>query len=309
MSVVERGYEEAQRITLGRAKSFSFAARALPKETRRHAFAVYAFCRRCDDAVDTAATREAAEGGVAALRTSLDLAYDTGRAVTSIADPVLSAFADTVRSRHVPRSAFDDLLLGMAEDVGLKQLETWDELDRYCQLAAGTVGIMMASIFGVSLPSALTEAAALGRAMQLTNILRDVGEDVLQHDRVYLPRVALEEAGVTRSDLVRFAQNRRLDGSPAGLGLKRVMRFAAHRARRLYAQADLGVPLLATPTARACVRLMRATYSEIVNVIEAADWDVFAERRHTRGIDKVRVGARALLVLPFAPFEGDESRP
>ncbi|MFO0675084.1 MAG: phytoene/squalene synthase family protein [Polyangiaceae bacterium] len=273
-----------------------------PTATRRHAHAVYAFCRRCDDSVDADGERggtiDARRAAVDDRRRELDRVYGP----TLPDDDLLAAFATTVHDRAIPRHAFDELLDGMAIDLTLRDVATWSELDRYCQLAAGTVGVMMASVFGVTMPSALTEAAALGRAMQLTNILRDVGEDLRDHDRVYLPREALESAGVTREDLARFVAARALDRSQAAEGLRHVMRQAAARADRLYAQADLGVPLLATPTARTCVRLMRATYASILDAIEEADHDVFAARRSTSTTRKLRVSARALLLAPIHPL-------
>src|SRR5262249_40413239 len=115
LSRVEEGYRLAAAITRARAKSFAFAANALDKDTRRAAFALYAFCRRCDDAVD------ASERGTPALRAEVDAAY----AGDDLGDPILAAFGDTARARAVPRSLVLGLIEGMERDLGLVRHATW----------------------------------------------------------------------------------------------------------------------------------------------------------------------------------------
>jgi len=290
--LTSRGYHQAERITRERAKSFHFASMALGPETKRAAFAVYAFCRRCDDAVDEG-SREGLSGRVAELRVQLDDAYRGA----PHGDPVLAAFAETVQLRAVPKEAFVELIRGMEQDLTKTRYRNWDELDEYCELAAGTVGIMMASVFGVRETRALVHASALGRAMQLTNVLRDVKEDLEQHDRVYLPLDVLEAAGAGEAHLRDFARRGALDASPAADAVRSVMREGARRARGLYRLADQGVPFIIPRTGRASVRLMRATYSEILNVLEAQGFDPFRGRASTSRGQKVRVGVRALLGL------------
>lgn len=288
--LASRGYRSAARITRDRAKSFYFASLALGPDTKRAAFAVYAFCRRCDDAVDEG-SREGVKDRVAALRAQLDDAY-AGR---PHGDPILAALAETVRLRAVPKEAFVELVRGMEQDLTRTRYRTWEELDEYCQLAAGTVGIMMASVFGVRDSSALVSASALGRAMQLTNVLRDVREDLERHDRVYLPLDELEAGGVREEHLRAFARRGSLDASAEAAGVRSVMREGARRARELYATADVGVPLILPRTGRASVRLMRATYSEILNVLHAQGDDPFRGRASTSRARKVQVGLRVLL--------------
>lgn len=131
--------------------------------------------------------------------------------------------------------------------------------------------------------------------MQLTNVLRDVREDLEQHGRVYLPLDVLEAAGAREEDLRAFSRRGGLDDSPAAGAVRSVMREGARRARELYALADLGVPYIIPRTGRASVRLMRATYSEILNVLAAQDHDPFRGRASTSRGRKLRVGLRALL--------------
>jgi phytoene synthase len=294
-ALLHKGYRRAESIARSRAKSFAFAAIALDRRTRRSAFAVYAFCRRCDDAVDRAVDAEERQRATGRLREELDAVYMGD----DLGDPILAAFGDAVRGLGVPKDAFLDLLQGMDQDVWKKRYETWDELLHYCELAAGTVGRMMASVFGVDHPDALVHATALGRAMQLTNVLRDVREDLVEHGRVYLPREALVAAGVTEADVHRFVHERGLDRSSAASGMRTVMADGAARARALYQFAGEGIPRIVSVSGRACVRLMAATYGEILDVLEASGWDCFRGRASTTPTRKALVGARAV-VVPLA---------
>jgi phytoene synthase len=296
------GYAEAEAITRARAKSFAFASVALDGPTRRAACAVYAFCRRCDDAVDEAKPGDDVRGRVARLRQELAAVY----AGDDWDDAILAAFGDTVRSRGVPRDAFEELIEGMEQDLVVTRYERWDDLLRYCELAAGTVGRMMAAVFGVDDPGALVPAAALGRAMQLTNVLRDVREDLELHDRIYLPREALVERGIREEHLRGWVSRCGLDASAEADAFRALMEDAAERARRLYAFADRGIPSIHHASGRACVRLMRSTYASILDVLEARRWDPFVGRARTTTADKIRIGARAVL-WPTTTFARGEA--
>ena len=289
-SVVAAGYVQAAQITRARARSFAFASVALEPGTRRAAYAVYAFCRRCDDAVDGAPPGEA-PARLAAVRDEVASVY----AGDDRGDAILAAFGDTVRARGVPRRAVDALLRGMEQDLTVTRYATWDALLEYCELAAGTVGCMMAAILGTRDAAALVEAAALGRAMQLTNVMRDVREDLVEHGRVYLPAEALSTRGLSDASIASWSEARRLDGGRDAEAFRDLMREAASRARALYAEADRGIPKITSAPGRACVRLMRATYAEILTVLEARGWDVFEGRASTATETKLRVGVRALL--------------
>ena len=284
----EQGYRMAERITKARAKSFAFASIALDRDARRSAFAVYAFCRGCDDAVD--------EGGLSA-----DVLADRTRDLRERArsvyagepqrDPVLEAFRDAVERHRIPFAAVSELIDGMERDLVQKRYASYAELESYCQQAAGTVGIMMASIFGAHGDEALASAAALGRAMQLTNVLRDVREDLLEHDRVYLPTDMLAREGLVEADLAAFARAGALS-LEKGEAFRSVMRDLAHRARLLYAWADEGIPMIPSRNARACVHMMRSSYAEILRVLDEQAWDPFAGRARASLRRKIKATAR-----------------
>jgi phytoene synthase len=255
----------AWQILRHHAKSFAWAARLLPAWCRRDAAAIYAWCRRCDDAVDHAASVAAARQAVARLRDELDRVY--GNDLVS-GDPVLRGFQDVVRRRGLPRLHADELVAGMEMDLGRVRYATFAELLVYCHHVAGTVGLMMAQVMGVTDAAALARANDLGIAMQLTNICRDVAED-LGRDRVYLP---LEELR---------------DGVPAAVAA------LLRRADTYYRSGDRGLAALPASCA-AAIRAARLIYADIGRVIAARGFDVWAGRAAVSRGRKLWLALRAV---------------
>jgi phytoene synthase len=260
--------EACRGMTRLHAKTFYFASHTLPAAKRADAYAVYAFCRYVDDRIDLAPDEAARETGVAELRTLLDTAYAPGGEGTNEGLPWLRAFRETARRRAIPRAYFDDLIAGVELDRGRVRIETWEELDRYCYLVAGVVGLIMVHVLAEPAPELLAPARDLGTAMQLTNILRDVDED-WQRDRLYLPLRELEKFGLTEEDI---AQRRVSDPFRA------FMRFQIGRARSYYNQAEPGVRLLPQDGSRRTVRLMSTIYGAILDEIERTDYRIFGTR-------------------------------
>jgi phytoene synthase len=256
-------------MTARHAKTFFFASHALPAAKRVDAYAVYAFCRHADDRIDLAPDEAARKAGVVELRRLLDLAYAPGGLFTDTLLPWLPAFRETAARRRIPRACFDDLLDGVALDQGSVEIATWEELDRYCYLVAGVVGLIMVYVLTEPAPELLGPARDLGTAMQLTNILRDIDED-RQRDRIYLPATELAKFGLNREDLAL----RRLSDP-----FRDFMRFQVGRARAFYAQAEPGIRLLPADGSRRTVRLMSTIYGAILGEIERHDYDVFSARR------------------------------
>jgi phytoene synthase len=261
---------EACRVMTARhAKTFFFASHALPAQKRLDAYAVYAFCRHVDDRIDLAPDEAARTAGVAELRSLLAASYVKGGEFTDEIFPWLPAFRETVRRRAIPRKLFEELIDGVELDQHAVRVEDWDELDRYCYLVAGVVGLIMVHVLADPAPELLAPARDLGTAMQLTNILRDIDED-WQRDRLYLPRTELKKFGLNEEDI---AQRPRSDP------FCDMMRFQIGRARAYYAQAEAGIRLLPRDGSRRTVRLMSTIYGEILREIERHDYRVFGERR------------------------------
>ncbi|WP_426756972.1 phytoene/squalene synthase family protein [Myxococcus sp. Y35] len=313
MALVARGYARAKQVTRHHAKSFFFASYLLFGLRRRAAFALYAFCRRLDDMVDgddAAGAAEALSVRLARARQRVAELYLpmpelASRELGPPADRVkgseaatpwdageFAALEHTVRHYRIPEQPFQDLISGMEMDLTLHRYATWAQLDLYCYRVAGVVGLMLTPVLGCSDAAAVEPAADLGRAMQLTNILRDVRED-LERGRVYLPAEELAAFGLTEDDLRRGRVDARW---------RSFMRFQVERARAYYARAAAGVRYLTGFGSQRMVRLMGAIYGDILRDIEARDYDVFSARAHVTTRRKLALAAAAMVrpgaVLP-----------
>jgi phytoene synthase len=236
---------------------------------------MYALCRHIDDEVDELEVRDEgqARAAVSRWREELDAVY-RGQTARS---PVLVAWGDMLARYAVRQELPLELMRGVLMDTYKKRYESWDELRVYCWRVASVVGLMSSEIFGYSAPETLRYAESLGLAMQLTNILRDVGED-FRMGRVYLPREDLARFGVGEDDLER---------GRVGEGFRALMRFEIARARQLYREAEKGIPLLERD-ARFTVLLAARLYARILDEIERADFDVFKRRAHLSLFAKLR---------------------
>ena len=264
----------ARRILSHHSKSFAFAGWLLPAWCRNDAAALYAWCRRCDDAVDGPRDATARAAAVAELRAELARIYGAG--VES--DPVLAGFQEIVRRHAIPRRHPEELVSGMAMDVGTVRYRNLDGLLLYCYRAAGTVGLMMAQIMGVRDRAALRRAADLGIAMQLTNICRDVAEDAAR-DRVYLP-----------ADVLESCRRLRDPGGEVGRAVAELLRHADG----FYASADAGLSALPVRCAIG-IRAARLIYAEIGRVIARRHFDTGAGRAVVSRGRKTWLALRALL--------------
>ncbi|AFE08433.1 phytoene synthetase [Corallococcus coralloides DSM 2259] len=318
--LIAQGYRRARVVTRHHAKSFFFASYLLFGQRRKAAFALYAFCRRLDDLVDAG---ESALPGEAPM----DLATRLARARERVAEVYLplpelaskelgppsarqpsaeapspwdpsefAALRHTIHHYRIPEQPFQDLISGMEMDLTKVRYDTWEELDLYCYRVAGVVGLMLTPVLGCEDARAVEPAADLGRAMQLTNILRDVRED-LERGRVYLPSEELRAFGITEDDL----RAGRVDAK-----WRDFMRFQIQRARAYYARAAAGVRYLTGFGSQRMVRLMGAIYGDILRDIEARGYDVFSGRAHTTTGRKLELTATVFLrpraALPEAPL-------
>lgn len=279
-------------VTRTHARTFFLASSLLPAEKRRASFALYAFCRAVDDAVDVgASSREGAESTLGEHRLAVQRAQ-AGHGDT----PEFRELAWAVRRFHVPLHVFDELLRGVATDLTVTRYASWTDLEAYCQGVASSVGEMCAYVFGVRDPAsmqvAVRHARTLGVAMQLTNILRDVGEDALR-GRVYLPADELTAHGLTVDSV--------LDASVAlQPGWKPFLASQIDRARAYYRGAAPGYALL-DGTAAAAARACGIGYEGILDEIAANDGDVFSRRARLGWGSRLAVLARAIAPSPTLP--------
>jgi phytoene synthase len=269
-------------ITKKHAKSFYFSARFLKPEKRLPIYALYALCRLVDDEVDAAEVNDeqAAIAAVENWKKRLEEVYSKTENVKlkpkNEQALVLLAWRDMLSRYKIPQELPLELMRGVLMDTHIKRYETWDELYVYCYRVASTVGLMSSEIFGYEKPETLEYAEALGIAMQLTNILRDVREDASMH-RIYLPAEDLKKFDVSEEQVL--ANN--LDGN-----FIRLMKFEIERARHYYSLAEKGIPLLEKDT-RFTVLLAARIYGKILDEIERQHYDVFARRAHTTKLQKL----------------------
>jgi phytoene synthase len=263
--------EQTEQVIRAHSKTFFFATALLPAAERRAIRALYAFCRASDDLVDREETRPE-EFDAWQAEVNQEAARQT--------NPLLVTWAH-VRERYaIDRRYERELLEGIRMDLHFRPFQTWAELEGYCYRVASTVGLLSIPIIGLA-PGIRFERAApaaigLGIALQLTNILRDVGEDA-RRGRIYFPVEDLARFGLTLRDV----QNQVFDERFVGL-----MRYEIQRARALYHHSLPGIAMLAT-RARPAVGAAALLYRRILDEIEAAGYQVYHHRAHTTPLQKL----------------------
>jgi phytoene synthase len=254
-------YDKCDAITREHSKSFHMASALLPEEKRSAVRALYAFCRTVDDIVDRPSSAERAE------RLDYWRCHVHTTSVEDHEDAVAAAWGDTMLRYHVPRRYALQLIDGVARDMLQTRYANFDELSTYCYGVASTVGLMSMHVVGFRSDDAIPYAIKLGVALQMTNILRDVGEDY-RNGRVYLPQDELSAFGITEQDLDSGAVTDRWRG---------FMRFQIGRTRALYQEAWPGIRML-DREGRLAIAAAGALYQGILDVIERNDYDVFSQR-------------------------------
>ncbi len=288
------------------SKSFYLSSLLLPKSIRHEAWALYAFCRQADDAVDGdnpgdgtvpqhAPTEAAQLAAVANLRRKLAAVY-RGEPGAGASHAIDRAFAQVVSRTRMPQALPARLLDGMEQDARGQRYTSWDDLYGYCFNVAATVGLMMTCVMGHKLPSArlpevLLRASDLGVAMQLTNIARDVGEDA-RRGRVYLPDALLSKHGLSGDSVLTQAQS----GAGPSDALRAAVAELLAVADSHYAAAEVGIAML-PDGAQWAIRSASRIYQRIGRALRA------------QGFDSLRVRARIsaphkLLLVLFAYLRG-----
>ena len=253
----------SSQVTRKSRSNFFFAFLALPRHRRDALYAVYAFCRTVDDIADLGTDPSAQRTDLARWRADIARCYDGG----PVEHPIARQLAAAVRDFHLPRAALEAIVDGCEMDLTQTTYETADDLDPYCYRVASAVGLCCIEIFGYTDPRARQYAVSLGMALQLTNIIRDVGADA-RNGRVYVPQAHLRRFGVTNEDL---RTGRYGDAFVA------LMAHEAARARAFYADARAAYPAV---DARSLVpaEIMGRIYYALLDEIEARRFRVFDER-------------------------------
>ncbi|WP_313691285.1 phytoene/squalene synthase family protein [Halorarum halobium] len=279
--VAEDPVARSKRIQQRTGKTFHFATRVLPERVRHPTYVMYAFFRVADEVVDAAETAPPAE-----QRAELDRLRDAALGRTETDDPVLEAFADIRETYDIAESDVETFIDAMASDVSVDRYETYEELEAYMDGSASAVGRMMTAVMEPDDPdAALPHATALGEAFQLTNFLRDVREDVLERDRVYLPQETLRTHGVTETQLRRLE----FDGNFAA-----AIRHELGRAESLYEEGVKGIKYLPRDCQFA-VLLATVLYADHHRLIRRREYDTLTATPSLGTLRKVWLFARTRL--------------
>jgi phytoene synthase len=255
-------YRYCERLARREAGNFYHAFRVLPRRQRLAMCALYAFLRVTDDLSDNSTSLAEKQAALGSWRRAFE------RALTGTYNHRLhAAFHDTLQAYDIPREYLEAVLDGVAMDLVPAGYETFVDLYRYCYRVASAVGLACIHIWGFTDVRAKAFAESAGIGFQLTNILRDLGEDAAR-GRVYLPREDLAQFGYAGEDLKRGTRNR---------AFRALMAFEVARARRFYEQAQPLAPLL-PPAGRAVFLVMANTYQGLLDVMERRDYDVFTHR-------------------------------
>ncbi|HTF10568.1 MAG TPA: phytoene/squalene synthase family protein [Asanoa sp.] len=287
-------YESCRELHRHHGRTYYLATRLLPAWKRRHVHALYGFTRYADEIVDRTDDLTPADRAVQLAQWSGS--FVAGLHGAPVDDPLLPAVLHTIAVFDLDRTDFARFLRSMAMDLTVTTYPTYADLLDYMEGSAAVIGSMMLPILGSSDFAAAREPARqLGLAFQLTNFIRDVGED-LYRGRTYLPDEDLDRFGVTRADLAGAVTRR-----AATPRIKSLIAYEVERARLHYAAAAPGVALLA-PGSRACIRAAYTLYGGILDEVVAADYDVFVRRATVPNHRRAAVAARALLAGPGTPI-------
>lgn len=279
MSELAASYAWCRALARKTAGNFYYSFLTLPADQFRSMCALYAFMRVTDDLGDSGQPASTRATALAGWRSSLQRAL----AGENADHPALPALADVVQRRSVPVEHLEAVITGVEMDLGPVELQTFEELERYCYHVAGAVGLACIHVWGFHDDRAVPAAIDCGTAFQLTNILRDLGEDA-RLGRTYLPRCDLEQFGLTPQDLAAEVRDERF---------QRLMRFEVDRARAYYHKS---APLLGyiAPSARAVLDAMQRIYGGLLLEIERRQFDVFSRRVQLSRWRKLSIAAGAV---------------
>ena len=270
---LRESYRYCRRLNAQHGRTYFLATRLLSPAQRPAVHALYGFARYADDILDDLQSDAPVADREARLQRLSDKFFAGARGETDPGEPVLPAVLHTARRYRIPLNLFDDFLASMRMDLTVTDYPDRAALNRYMWGSAEVIGLQMLPILGTVGPVADAEpgAEALGRAFQLTNFLRDVNED-LERNRVYLPADELAAFGVDRELLTWCHDNRRTDPK-----VRAALAAQHDTTRAIYRDAQKGIALLA-PESRPCVTAAFTLYSEILDRIEAIDFEVFSQR-------------------------------
>lgn len=295
-SPLDKAYQAAEQMMKDKSKSFYMAFKVLPDRRFRAVAAVYAFCRYADDLVDDSRPQDASQvrADLEELQLALASLYGQGSPQTELANcPWWPAFAQAVADFQLPEKPFKEQIEGQLRDLDFRPLADWPELMDYCRLVAGSVGAMLWPILAKE--SVLADEQAnqahlqacydLGMAMQLTNILRDIGEDIRDRQRIYLPQSLLENYQVSQLELVAWSQSKRPHLSA---NFKALWEAVASQADKLYDNYKRYLSGF-YPACQLPLMAAAMSYQAIEDKVRQDDYNCLTKRHYTTKAQRLKL--------------------
>ncbi|MCX8198122.1 MAG: phytoene/squalene synthase family protein [Candidatus Micrarchaeota archaeon] len=268
MHATQQDFQHCRSILKRGSKTFFFSSKILPRGSEKPFWAVYAFCRKSDDIIDEGnLPKKIRAERLSQWRGELLRAYRGQKS----SDPVIRAFAQTAMEYSIPKSYPLTLLRGVSSDLLGEEIRTFSQLRSYCYSVASVVGLMLLCVMRVKSKKAKKHAINLGIAMQLTNIIRDVAED-MRMGRVYLPTKDLEAHGLVRKDIRPNMPAEKRER------LRKLIAFECRRARHYYSLSVQGLSLLPKEL-RIAIATASALYSKILDKVQKSGHDVFSAQK------------------------------
>lgn len=305
-------YQICKELTKKASSTFFLGSLLMPKKLRRHVWAIYSFCRFSDDCVDNRIDDEHAYETLRLLREIINCVENqdfiariaiSNKISENIYKKELSAIFGTIYDtfKQYPKISsqpYLDLLKGVESDIRFKAVKSADELDIYCNKVAGGVGVMICELLGITDFEILSRARKMGNAMQVTNILRDIGEDY-KKGRIYIPEEELKLFGIDLEKVIANYSENIIDSTHTS-EFKRLMKELIKKNRADYNDSRQALYLLPR---QVLIPLLTASlmYEAILQDIENHDYDVFTRRAHTTSIRKIELLSRAV-VKSFLPM-------
>ena len=273
---LKSAYDFCTQITKAEARNFYYAFITLPKTKKRAIYTAYAFCRRCDDAVDNDESVKEKIRLLNDLESSLTSGLNNDQ--IDLVNPIILATCAIIKEFQIPEQYFFDVIDGVRMDIDFKPFDTFVDVKRYCYKVASVIGLICIKIFGYTDPKAVEFAIDFGLAMQLTNILRDIVED-MSEDRCYFAVTELNSYQYSIQDFSSALYNS---------NFKELMKFQVNRARQFFVSGSSLFPLI-DPDSRICLVILSKIYNKILNKIENSNYNIFLSNYKLTRFEKLSI--------------------
>ena len=274
---LEDAYDYCEQITRNEARNFYYAFITLPMRKKRAIYTAYAFCRRCDDAVDNSESTTEKKRLLDEIENNLKSGINLNKLILEN-NPIILATCAIIKEFNIPQQYFFDVIQGVRMDIEFTSFNSFDEVKEYCYKVASVIGLICIKIFGYSNPKAIDYAIDFGLAMQLTNILRDILDD-LNENRCYL---AYEEM-----DTFNYSINQ-LRESLYNDDFIQMMKFEVDRAKRYFESGSRLLSLVDTDS-RICLVILSTIYRKILKKIERSNYNIFQTNYRLNTFEKLSI--------------------